>query len=837
MWNSIYLKGVGYGWPNAGIHVENSTISDAEVAIDIGVHNDLYLENSYFIGNFIGVRAVSESDGGVPFVLKFEGVYFITGDDPLPPHANEIMYAGVYLNKVYGFPIGGGPGSSAVTFLKIRNGIVSHASHFTAINCGFFTSLTTGFPTVSNISEDNWNGVLMYNSVALVSDSYFDNNTVGIHAINSPIELTGSYLDETIGYGVYAKGDGNYAGWVTIEDNEFVSFKSAVYLSNLQYTLVKIQNNSIEIREENDLPNTDGLAGILIEGSTFYDPAFPLYTNRRAVIANNTINLRDAQFGVSLIATIGVDVLGSDASPITFMPNNGDFNFNYDLLAGINIQGGGAHTISSNSIIGEGATVTLPGIDNLITGVRVSMSDLNNFCDNTVNDLEVGVRFEGPDMGTRFLNTNFKSHDVALSMDADGVIGPQVGAGNQWNAASLDKGARHENPDPFFSENSQFRVDSYGLPTTPMYPTGIDPDPSTTMANWFYNNGSPAWACVTMGFSPDEDPNSVDDAIAAGTVVSGTTFSNTTKWQLERYLFSKLDRYPAIAQQHPDMAAFGSLNQNTNVGKLHGIQQDIAGLGAVPANEVAQYEENMDSLMSNLSRLADIYESLTNADSSQTALLTAERLVIVQNMKTWENTNDSLRAIIQTHRAGLIQQYLSQNAAVTTTAVYETNERTVNDIFLNTVAQGIYDFTSSQRDSLNAIANQCPKMGGSVVYKARALYQLVEERNYNDQDICFPSHSALVNGTGDDVHTASSSIVSIYPNPADDELVVVLDEKVKADRVEIVSLGGQPVLVRNIGEQLHKVTLPIGGIPVGIYFVELKNGSRRVSIEKLVIQR
>lgn len=97
MWNSIYLEEVGPGSPNASIHVEGSIISDAEVAIDIGVHNDLYLKSSYFVGNFIGVRAATEGFGGWLNVLKFEGVYFMTGNDPLPPHANEIMYAGVYL--------------------------------------------------------------------------------------------------------------------------------------------------------------------------------------------------------------------------------------------------------------------------------------------------------------------------------------------------------------------------------------------------------------------------------------------------------------------------------------------------------------------------------------------------------------------------------------------------------------------------------------------------------------------------------------------------------------------------------------------------------------------
>ncbi|HHM21016.1 MAG TPA: T9SS type A sorting domain-containing protein [Bacteroidetes bacterium] len=832
MWNSIYLAGVPYGWPNAGIHVINSTIRDAEVAIDIGVYNDLYLEGSIFEANHIGVRATS-GDGGVPNVLKFEGISFITGDSPLPPHANEIMYAGVYLERVYGFTIG--TGTAAVAFLRIKNGIVSKSSSFIANRCGFFTSLA-GFPTVANISEDQWNGILMYDSRALVTESAFDNNTVGVHAINSSIELINNTLPETIGYGLYVNGNQN--GWVTVKDNLFVCFKSAVYLSNLQNTLVDIENNTIEIKEENDgdLPNEDGLAGILIEGCNFYSFANGFF-NRRAMLSNNTIDLKDAPFGVSLVASTGVDVLGSVATPITFLPNNGDFDSSPDLLAGINIQGGGDHIVSGNSIIGEGATVTLPGSNDLITGVRASMSDFNSFCDNTMDGLEVGVRFEGPNMGAEFLGTNFNGHDVALSMDADGVIGLQVGAGNQWNLAALDKGARHENPDPFFSQFSQFRVDAYGLPTTPVYPTGIDPDPSTTTADWFFNDGSTSGDC-TLGFGPGEDPTSVDEAIAGGTVISGTSFSNTTKWQLERYLFSKLDRYPAIVQQHPGMASFYNANQNATLGKLHAVQKNITGLGGLPANEVGQYEGNIDSLFSNLSRLVEIYTALTTATPAKKAQLMAERQGIVQNMKTWENANDSLLVLIESHRAGLVQQYTAQNAAILTTAGYEANEQTVNDIYLNTVAQGLYSFTSSQRNSLDAIATQCPKMGGSAVYGARALYQLVDKIHYNDRAVCYPPNNPLLHNTGQAGQaTMATASVSLYPNPAKGEVSLMLGEGILADRVEIVNLNGQVMAVRDFADGGRYVNMSIAGIPAGIYFVEIKDGKKTVQTEKLVIQR
>jgi hypothetical protein len=833
MWNSFYLAGSPPGWTNAGIHVEYFTIRDAKVAIDIGVYDDLYLDNVFFIGNHIGIRSTS-FDGGVPNVLKFGRTWFLTGSNPLPPHANEMMYAGIYLNKIYGFPVGEGTDpSSTVSFFQLRNGIVADASSITAVNCDFATSLTTSFSTPPFISE-NWNGILLdNNSRACVTESVFDNNTVGVHARNnSHVEVISNYFNETIGYGVYVKD--NWSGWVTVKDNDLTCFKSAVQLSNLQNTLVEISGNTIEMREESDQPSQDGFSSIFISGSNFYD--FGIGLNRRALITENTIDLLDAPFGIILLSSTGVDVLGTETAPISFKPNNGNFDFSHDAFSGIMVFGGGDHAISGNSIIGEGPAVSYSGPGSLVTGIRSFISDFNSFCGNSVNDLEIGVRFDGSNMGAKFQGTNFGSHDVALSMDADGVIGVQVGADNRWNTSSLDKGARHENPNPLFSTFSQFRVDAYGMPVTPAYPSGIDPDPSTTSADWFFDDESVATDC-TAEFTSNDDLNSVDVSIAEELVVSGTAFSNTTKWQLERYLFSKLERNPALVQEHPSLSVFDSLHQFSNLGKLHRLQRDIAELAIVPAVEVAQYQVNMDSLARNLSRLAQISIALPSATPGQVASLTTERQSILQNINAWEQASDSLLTIIQSHRAALIQQYLYDNAALSTSAIYEVNEQEVNDILLNTVAQGSYSFTRSQISSLDAIASQCPKLGGSAVYRARALYHLIEERNYNDEDLCDPFRSVVPDEFVDEEPATYPFAVNMYPNPAHSELLIQLNGEEEVDRIEFMNLSGQTLFFHGLNEAQNQVRLFVGDVPAGIYFVHLKQGNRIVSVGKVVIQR
>jgi hypothetical protein len=77
------------------------------------------------------------------------------------------------------------------------------------------------------------------------------------------------------------------------------------------------------------------------------------------------------------------------------------------------------------------------------------------------------------------------------------------------------------------------------------------------------------------------------------------------------------------------------------------------------------------------------------------------------------------------------------NAVAPTMAVYEANEKIINEIMLNTVEVGIYHFTNAEKQAINNIANTCPIVAGPVCYRVGCLRSVYEPNvDYNDIHLC-----------------------------------------------------------------------------------------------------
>lgn len=73
---------------------------------------------------------------------------------------------------------------------------------------------------------------------------------------------------------------------------------------------------------------------------------------------------------------------------------------------------------------------------------------------------------------------------------------------------------------------------------------------------------------------------------------------------------------------------------------------------------------------------------------------------------------------------------------------------------------------------------------------------------------------------------------TLYPNPANDQVTIVLDENVKADEVVLYNMAGQTVLAQKISE--GQTTLSVRSLQSGIYFAAVRNGSSIIGIQKIV---
>ena len=175
---------------------------------------------------------------------------------------------------------------------------------------------------------------------------------------------------------------------------------------------------------------------------------------------------------------------------------------------------------------------------------------------------------------------------------------------------------------------------------------------------------------------------------------------------------------------------------------------------------------------------------------------------------------------------------ISQNAAVTTSLIFETNKKTVNDIYLNTVAKGIIEFTPSQLTDIESIAFQCPLTGGSAVYEARSLLMLQMDTIYDDNLLCAGAQSMRRN---DETASVAKSGFHLYPNPAKDQVTLLMPNEVLAGKVVLINAQGALVSELKLKEKSRTAVINTGQLVEGIYLLNVFDGNRKVHSEKLVI--
>ena len=89
----------------------------------------------------------------------------------------------------------------------------------------------------------------------------------------------------------------------------------------------------------------------------------------------------------------------------------------------------------------------------------------------------------------------------------------------------------------------------------------------------------------------------------------------------------------------------------------------------------------------------------------------------------------------------------------------------MTNIYLQTIAKGIYDFEDSDKFLLENVASQCPYTGGTAVFKARSM--LIRYPEYVFDDGQCDSQAQLFIGNGNIGNTdIESTTLKVFPNPA-----------------------------------------------------------------------
>jgi len=163
------------------------------------------------------------------------------------------------------------------------------------------------------------------------------------------------------------------------------------------------------------------------------------------------------------------------------------------------------------------------------------------------------------------------------------------------------------------------------------------------------------------------------------------------------------------------------------------------------------------------------------------------------------------------------------NSAVTTTEVFESNQKTVNRITLAMIIQNQDEPDSLQKVYLEQIANQCPFAGGEAVYQARAL--LSDTVAYDDEVLCDTSSQRLLKP-----EIQPPLAYRLYPNPSNGYTIVELErEAQESGEVLVYNALGVQIHAEPFREGTTAILLDFTGRPCGIYYLTLRTKSHSSS--------
>ena len=190
-------------------------------------------------------------------------------------------------------------------------------------------------------------------------------------------------------------------------------------------------------------------------------------------------------------------------------------------------------------------------------------------------------------------------------------------------------------------------------------------------------------------------------------------------------------------------------------------------------------------------------------------------------------------------RSGAIAVFLlsvltSANTSAPTSELIEANQKQVNDIYLGTVAKDIDSFTAAQASQLFDIANQCPMLGGNAVFRARALYGLIDDtQDFNDPLICLQQGIVVKS-----LEAAEVNAIAVVPNPATDEASLLLTEEWDTPGVLIVydALGAE-VFHLVVPAYTPRYSFSTASLAPAVYHYQVRAPSGALSHGKLSIVR
>jgi len=170
----------------------------------------------------------------------------------------------------------------------------------------------------------------------------------------------------------------------------------------------------------------------------------------------------------------------------------------------------------------------------------------------------------------------------------------------------------------------------------------------------------------------------------------------------------------------------------------------------------------------------------------------------------------------------MADELLLENDAISTAEIFETNQKSYNEVYLQTIAKDIFEFTTNQQEIIANIADQCPLTGGRAVLNARAIRSFYEQVQYDDTKCQRTEERNYDNKLQQD--EVSELEFYVFPNPAKDLITISLNQPLNDNTVLLVSdMLGNNIIQRELKAGISNVEVGVQQLTSGVYTVHIFN--------------
>jgi len=860
MWRRILVE-------NGGVLriYDNSLVEDGEYAIWTNDRGNITLHDSRFNNNYVGWHAppsttpkrVGHSIGKLT-TFESNGTFLpkYPGQTTTP---DQFPFAGIEVHDLLNeFRINNS------TFRNLANGILLFNT-----NASITGNMDiNGMQTVNSYTNPS-SGVSPFSSIGIYSESLiiqvdFTFSGVGGTA-NDPIVI------QDANFGIGLSGSINF----TIVKSHLENFDfAAIAVRGAQNCIGAINDNYIELVDPSFtglfLGANDPMASLDISRNTIVadggnnpipPTAIRLLENgilHKPIISDNTIRLRQARTGIELINQNGAIVSDNDIQFINFNP--GGF-LGFENRVGIRTNGSSNQRIDCNVITGDHPLQAYTWAlvrSREVYGIRAGQSSNMVYGCNQFDQVPTGIRVDGISSSSVVRGNRFDQVGRALFWGASSSTGSNLHTGNRfvWQPPSLTAfppalrdffglGIRNDNVNA--PSTSLFKYDINV--NTDFAPFGIH---SQTAGNWYQNDptsqvtfncNNPTLYCGTNNPIPlvagGGNPPSLNatETATINNTFAPAVFPITTRFEIQCLTYAKLKENPSLAPTGSIAASFVQQCDQAPAGTFYQLDQQcpvVLQLDTSQSQQVQQWQQQMDIGLANLTRLDSLWQ-VDSLHRDSFALLRQQQATQLQPL--WQQRHTFWQNYWQA-RVTASQGMWGQNNGLTTNIRAEQNLQTVNGIYFQSFAKGIWDLTPSQIQSLDAIARQCPLERGVAVYKARSMVQFYTRVDYERLQNCnSSSRNSLPKVEVEEEEVVEQKGIALYPNPTSKGFVThwSYDKADKHRKVLVYNALGQLVLQQNITDR--KTYINTTTLVAGLYHCSFWEDGKIQSTKKLIISK